>query len=160
MNESEIIKALIVAFPVGAALVIVTWLMTSRLPAIIDKATVYLAERNRGEKERAEITLQAQTEMVKATAVLADKFAQGMKDNQADSRAFYTGKFDEMRKEMKALEDLVHDLQAELKDKDERIEELERENTLMRTEIDVLRAQGDKNKGNRARKPALRKKAA
>lgn len=157
MTEQEIIQALIVAFPVGAVLVVLTWSITRQLPTIIDKSREYLAERNRGEKERAEILAQAQTEMVRAAAIMVDKSALAMKEYQTDSRVWWSGKVEELTKEIRSMEDRIHDLEEDNEAKNHRIEELERENGSLRREIEKLQSKADKRP---AHKTAPRKKVA
>lgn len=157
MSEQEIITALAVAAPVGLIIYLIVWRVTATLPTIIEKWTKHLEEKNRGEKERAEIVAQAQTEMVRAAAVMVDKSALAVKEYQSDSRAFWSGRVEEMRQEMKGLEHRVLELEAQVDDKDKRIEELERENERLHSEVDTLRTRLDKTQ---ERKPATKKRAA
>ncbi len=77
-----------------------------------------------------------------------------LKDTQSQSHEFYATRLEDMRAELRRMEDRVRELEAQIEDKDNRIAELERENERLHGEIDALRRRLD---GGKAR-PTARSK--
>ena len=88
--------------------------------------------------------------LLQAAKIFVDMMKQSMaalNDTQSESRAFYASQMDDMRTEMRRLEDRVRDLEDQVREKNERIEELERENERLHHEIDALRVRLDGSAG-------------
>ena len=86
--------------------------------------------------------------LLQAAKIFVDMMKQSMaalNDTQVETRAFYASKLEDMRGEMRRLEQRVVELEEQVKEKNARIEELERENQRLHGEIDALRVRLDQS---------------
>lgn len=81
------------------------------------------------------------SESVKSTSQGFSDAIRTLKDSQAEQRAFYISKLEDVGKEMVRLDNRVKQLESEVEDRDHRIEDLEKENRTLREEADALRVE-------------------